>query len=69
VKVPILPKPPPCRLLRGCEWVNEYELVDWYTAMGRKYREVHTEFGIIDKIFISEHKRKLKEALERNDNL
>ncbi len=69
MKLPTTPKPPPCRLLRGYQWVNEYELVDWYTGIGKKYKDVVTEFGVIDKIFMPEHKRKLLKSLEENDNV
>ncbi len=73
MKVSSISSLPPRRLLRGCikgwEWVNEYELVDWYTEMGRKYKEVKTEITWFDKIFMPEHKRKLLKSLEENANV
>lgn len=69
MKIPTPPKPPPCRLMRGYEQVNEYELVDWYTDLGEKYKDVVTEINWFDKIFMPEHKRKLLKSLEDNDNV
>lgn len=60
------PKPPPCRLLRNSEWINEWELVEWYTSIGKQYKDVETKVTWFDKLSMSYHKQKLLEALEEN---
>lgn len=40
------PEPPTLRHLRGYEWVNEYELVDWYTSIGKGHTHTHRNLVI-----------------------
>jgi len=39
MELPKKPKPPHCRKFKGYKWVNEAELVDWYTDIGLTYPE------------------------------
>lgn len=34
------PKPPPMRCMLNYSWVNEWELVDWYTDAGKLYDRI-----------------------------
>lgn len=64
---PELPKPPPMRAIRDYIWVNEWELVDWYTDKGVEYGNIVTSGKtIFDKLLGCEYKTKLEASLERN---
>lgn len=61
------PDPPPMRHMRNYNWVNEWETVDWYTGIGKIYREVATpNKNFIEKLFGCDYKDKLTSSLKRN---
>lgn len=63
------PKPPPMRKLQGYTWVNEWELVEWYTSMGKLYdrRSVYEErWNWFFNLFRAEYQIKLDKALMKN---
>ena len=56
------PPAPPLRWMCGCEWVNEWQLVDWYTAIGKRYPNQYSG----RKWFKREWEKKLLESIEIN---
>lgn len=61
---PVLPHPTPhLRWLLGrCEWVNEYQTVDWYTSIGERCPSQYSG----RKWFKREWEKKLLESIEIN---
>lgn len=60
------PKPPPLRHLRGYEWVNEYELVDWYTSIGKLYTRTQETSNWLLDLFKKDYQIKLDKSLTKN---
>lgn len=63
------PNPPPMRDIQGYTWVNEYELVDWYTAMGKLYDKRHfyeDRFSWFMNLFKRDYEIKLEKSLMKN---
>lgn len=60
------PKPPPLRHLRGYEWVNEYELVDWYTSIGKLYPHPQKSSNWFLDLFKKDYHIKLDYSLTKN---
>lgn len=63
------PAGPPMRNLQGYTWVNEYELVDWYTAMGKLYdkRQFYEDrFSWFMNLFKRDYEIKLEKSLRKN---
>jgi len=63
---PQVPKPPPMRALKGYEWVNEWELVDWYTNMQMLYPHPQKKLNWFEKLFKKDYQIKLEHSLTRN---
>lgn len=63
------PLAPPCRHMYNYKWMNEWELVEWYTKIGKNYGQPQTEFNILDKVFMPDYKNKLIAALEENTKI
>lgn len=65
------PNPPPMRQLQGYTWVNEYELVDWYTDMGMLYPKNVQEdrFGWLSILFKRDYEIKLEYSLKLNKKI
>jgi len=61
-------KPPPMWHLQGYTWVNEHELVEWYTDMGKLYakRVYEDRFSWFSKWFKRDYELKLEQSLTRN---
>lgn len=60
------PKPPPLRHLRGYEWINEYELVDWYTSIGKLYPHPQKSSNWFLDLFKKDYHIKLDRSLSKN---
>lgn len=63
------PKPPPMRCLQGYTWVNEWELVEWYTNAGKPYDRIdlhETKSNWFLDLFKQGYQIKLDVALYRN---
>lgn len=60
------PKPPPLRHLMGYEWVNEYELVDWYTSIGKLYPDPIQPSNWFLDLFKKGYQIKLDKSLTKN---
>lgn len=66
---PIPPKPLPMRCMRNYVWINEYELVDWYTDAGKLYTRIDLyegHWGWLRNLFKRDYELKLDESLTRN---
>lgn len=66
---PKAPIPPPMRELKGYTWVNEWELVDWYTNMVLAYPHPQKKLNWFEKLFKKGWQIKLEESLDRNKAL
>lgn len=68
---PKAPIPPPMRALKGYTWVNEWELVDWYTDMGMLYpKNVYEDrFGWLVSLFKRDYQIKLEHSLRLNKKI
>lgn len=66
---PKAPIPPPMRALRNYQWVNEWELVDWYTNMVLPYPHPQKKLNWWEKLFRKDWQIKFEESLERNKAL
>lgn len=63
------PKPLPMRCMQGYTWVNEWELVDWYTDIGRLYdkRNMYGDrWSWFSNLFKRDYQIKLDKALSKN---
>lgn len=60
------PKPPPMRALLNYQWVNEWELVDWYTDMLILYPMPQKKLNWFEKLFKKDWQKKLDASLSRN---
>ena len=63
------PKAPPMRHLQGYTWVNEWELVDWYTDAGKLYdrRSVYEDrWSWFFNLFKRDYQIKLEKSLMKN---
>lgn len=60
------PKPPPLRHLQGYTWVNEYELVDWYTSIGKLYTRTQETSNWFLDLFKKDYQIKLDKSLSNN---
>lgn len=63
---PSPPKPPPMRALLNYTWVNEYELVDWYTDAGKLYDKHRPSSNWFTDLFKKDWQKKLDVSLSRN---
>lgn len=66
---PKAPIPPPMRHLQGYTWVNEWELVDWYTDAGKLYdkRSVYEDrWSWFFNLFKRDYQIKLEKSLMKN---
>jgi len=66
---PKAPIPPPIRALLNYRWVNEWELVDWYTDMVLPYPHPQKKLNWFEKLFKKDWQIKLEESLGRNKAL
>ncbi len=63
------PKPPPMRCMLNYVWINEWELVDWYTSLGKPYVRINLHEGKSNwftNLFKRDYQIKLDESLSRN---
>lgn len=65
------PKPPPMRCMQGYTWVNEWELVDWYTNNGKIYDRINFyedrwSWSWFSNLFKRDYQIKLDKALSKN---
>lgn len=60
------PKPPPMRALLNHRWVNEWELVDWYTDMSMLYPHPQKKLNWFEKLFKKDYQIKLDKSLMGN---
>lgn len=60
------PACPPMRHLQGYTWINEYELVEWYTSIGKLYtRAQKSTYWLLD-LFKKDYQIKLDKSLTKN---
>lgn len=63
------PKPPPMRCLQGYLWINEWELVDWYTDAGKLYVRINLcerNSNWFTDLFKKDWQKTLDASLSRN---
>jgi hypothetical protein len=68
----IKPESPPMRKLQGYTWVNEWELVDWYTSLGMLYprKSAYSDrFSWFSRLFKRDYQIKLEYSLELNKKI
>ena len=63
------PTPPPMMTILNHGWVNEWELVDWYTDMRIIYPHPQKKLNWFGKVFKKDYQIRLEDSLVRNQVL